>query len=545
MSINEQSGAAARMRPDVVVPRSMGQILAALPAGLPPVQLVGGGDNDDGAASITGVTIDSREVLRGDLYIAVPGTGRHGADFTAQAVAEGASAVLTDDAGLETAAAALRGTGIPLYRAAPVRDYVGPLAAVVFDSQPPRDRPILFGVTGTNGKTTTTYFLNALSAALGLSTGLIGTIEIRAGDTAIPSALTTPESPQVHGILALMRERGIEAAAMEVSSHAVEYRRVDGVQFDVVGFTNLTQDHLDLHGTMDEYFDAKAALFSRNRADRAVIIVDDEWGRRLARRTDLETVTLSVSGGSPADWMVSGISRVGLGHAFTLEGPAGEELVLRCGLPGIFNVANAALAAVMVLATGTTCQDLQRAAELHDPFTTEVPGRMQLIGENPAAIVDFAHNPDALALTLESVRVPQADSRLLIVFGATGQRDVSKRPVMGATAARLADVVIITDDDPHDEDEAVIRAGVLEGAQGAKDAENLSCEILEIFPRAAAIDQAVALARKGDIVLVAGRGHEVWQEVKGVNLPLDDRAELAAALTRHGFSALSGNRIES
>ena len=218
---------------------------------------------------------------------------------------------------------------------------------------------------------------------------------------------------------------------------------------------------------------------------------------------------------------------------------------LRCGLPGTFNVANAALAAVMVLASGVEADTLQRAADAHDPFTTQVPGRMQLIAERPAAIVDFAHNPDALELTLDSVRVPDAGSRVIVVFGATGQRDVSKRPIMGATAARRADVVIITDDDPHDEDAAGIRADVLEGARVARDGENLSCEIIEVFPRAAAIDRAVALARQGDVVLVAGRGHEVWQEVKGVNLPLDDRVELAAALTRHGFSALSGNRIES
>lgn len=548
MSINEQSSAAVRMRPTAVVRRTMREILAALPSALPPVEPITGNNdrkNDDGAATVTGVTIDSRQVLPGDLYIAVPGTGRHGADFTSQALAAGAAAVLTDDAGLKAAAAAAKGTGIPLYRATPVRDYVGPLAAVVFESQSGPAAPVLFGVTGTNGKTTTTYFLNALSSALGRTTGLIGTIEIRAGDMAIPSALTTPESPQVHGILGLMRERGIDAAAMEVSSHAVEYRRIDGVQFDVVGFTNLTQDHLDLHGSMEEYFQAKAALFRPDRARRAVVIVDDEWGRRLARETDVETVTLSVSGAVEADWAVSGLERAGLGHTFTLSGPEGGKLALACGLPGTFNVANAALAAVMVLASGVNAEDLQRAAEAHDPFTTQVPGRMQLIGESPAAIVDFAHNPDALALTLDSIRAQEADSRLIVVFGATGQRDISKRPLMGATAARRADVVIVTDDDPHDEDEAVIRAGVLKGARAAWETEKLPCEILEVFPRAEAIERAVAMARKSDVVLIAGRGHEVWQEVRGVNLPLDDRVELAAALTRHGFSVLSGNRIES
>lgn len=533
------------MRPDVVVPRSMDEVLAALPQDLAPVRRVATAHDDATGATITGVTIDSRQVRPGDLYIAVPGTGRHGADFTEQAIVAGAAAVLTDDAGVAAASSVIGGSGVPLYRAAPVRDYVGPLAAVVFDSQPASGRPVLYGVTGTNGKTTTTYFLNALGSALGRSTGLIGTIEIRAGETVIPSILTTPESPQVHGLLALMRERGIDAAAMEVSSHAIEYRRVDGVRFDVAGFTNLTQDHLDLHGSMEEYFAAKAALFRPERAARAVVLVDDVWGRRIADEAGVDTVTVSVAGTAEADWTVSQVQRTGLGHAFTLVGPGDAQLRLRCGLPGNFNVANAALAAVMVIASGVDAADLQRAADQHDPFTTQVPGRMELVSESPAAIVDFAHNPDALALTLDSVRVPDADSRVLVVFGATGQRDVSKRPIMGATAARRADVVIVTDDDPHDEEEAGIRAGVLEGARAARESENLNCEIVEVFPRAEAIEHAVSLARPGDVILVAGRGHEVWQEVKGVNLPLDDRVELAAALTRHGFSVLSGNRIES
>lgn len=545
VSTNEQSGSAAPMRPAVVVPRTMEEVLSALPRHLAAVHHVSGAPDGGAQPTITGLTMDSRQVRPGDLYVAVPGTGRHGADFTAQAVAAGAAAVLTDDAGTALAAPALSGSGLPLYRASPVRDYVGPLASIVFDSQPADGRPILFGVTGTNGKTTTTYFVNALAAALGKSTGLIGTIEIRAGETVIPSILTTPESPEVHGILALMRERGVDAAAMEVSSHAIEYRRVDGVRFDVAGFTNLTQDHLDLHGSMEEYFAAKAALFRPERTERAVVIIDDSWGRRLAAEAGVPTLTLSVAGAAEADWTVREVRRDGLGNTFTLAGPDGAQLALRCGLPGNFNVANAALAAVMILASGFGIADVQRAVDEHDPFTTQVPGRMQLIGESPAAIVDFAHNPDALALTLDSVRIEDSDSRVLVVFGATGQRDVSKRPVMGATAARRADVVIITDDDPHDEDEAGIRAGVLQGARAARDAEGLECEILEVFPRAEAINRAVSLARRQDVVLIAGRGHEVWQEVKGVNLPLDDRVELAAALTRHGFSVRSGNRIES
>ncbi|MHA7154926.1 UDP-N-acetylmuramoyl-L-alanyl-D-glutamate--2,6-diaminopimelate ligase [Arthrobacter sp. TMN-50] len=545
------------MRPAVVTPVPLHRVFSALPAGLPAVELVPG--HDDGARTqVTGVAIDSRLVRAGDLYIALPGAGKHGASFAGQALKAGAVAVLTDEAGLLAAADAARTT--PLFCAARLRELVGPLAAVIFNSQPPGpDRPTLFGVTGTNGKTTTTYFINALLDGLGRTTGLMGTIEIHAGGEPIASALTTPESTQVHGILGLMRERGIQTAAMEVSSHAIEYRRVDGVRFDVAGFTNLTQDHLDLHGTMEEYFAVKAALFQPDRSRRAVIIIDDPWGLKMAEAAGAEVVTLSTNvvqhddGGTTggerpattADWRVRDVAGHGLGHRFSLHGPAGEVLRLHSGLPGTFNISNAALATVMVLASGVPAAEVQAAADQSDPFSSAVPGRMQLIGEHPAAIVDFAHNPDALARTLESVKPTAQGARLIVVFGATGQRDQTKRPVMGATAARLADVVIVTDDDPHDEDEAVIRQGVLVGARRARDAEALACEVLEIYPRAEAIDRAVAMAAPSDTVLIAGRGHEVWQEVKGVNLPLDDRVELARALTRYGFSVHPSHRIES
>ncbi|MHA7208281.1 UDP-N-acetylmuramoyl-L-alanyl-D-glutamate--2,6-diaminopimelate ligase [Arthrobacter sp. MDT1-65] len=543
------------MRPHAPHPISLSAALAAIgaPAGpsVPP-----------DLPTVTGITLDSRAVLAGDVYAALPGAARHGADFAGQAVRAGATAILTDAAGAlrATDSAAAAGQALPPVVVVPdPRRAVGPLARVIFDSQPEEGTPAptLFGITGTNGKTTSTYFVNALLEALGRSTGLIGTIEIRAGREAIPSALTTPESPQVHSLLALMRERGLGAASMEVSSHALEFGRVDGVRFDVAGFTNLTQDHLDLHGTMEDYFAVKETLFTAARCRRAVVLVDDVWGRRLADSADVPVLTLSTDaaassgpsvssdppGGVPADWTVRDVEPSGLGHVFVLRGRTGEELRVRSGLPGTFNVSNAALATVMVLASGVPVADVQRALDASDPFTTEVPGRMQLIGEEPAAIVDFAHNPDALERTLASVRRP--GGRVIAVFGATGQRDESKRPVMGAVGARLADILIVTDDDPHDEDDAVIRRAVREGADAAVRDEGLACEVLEVFPRAEAIDRAVALARPSDTVIIAGRGHEVWQEVKGVNLSLDDRVELRSALTRHGFSGLSPAGIES
>ena len=543
MPTSENQPSGSGLRPAAVEPVTVRAAVDQLPAALRDVVPAAGTADTAWGTELTGLTINSREVQPGDLYVGVPGARHHGARFAAAAEQAGAAAVLTDADGL----AHTGSLGIPVFTASEVRRLVGPLAAAVFNSMPADGtRPVLLGITGTNGKTTTSYFVNSLQQALGRSTGLIGTIEILAGGESIPSVLTTPESPQVHGLLALMRERGLDAATMEVSSHAITYRRVDGVRFDVAGFTNLTQDHLDLHGSMEEYFAAKAALFQPELSRRAVVTVDDEWGVRMAERAGVPVTTLCTDGGGQdADWNVTELAPRGLGHSFVLCGPAGERLRVSTALPGGFNVSNAALATVMVLASGVPAAAVQEALDTHDPFTVEVPGRMQLIGEAPAAIVDFAHNPDALTRTLAAVRGPDSGSRVIVVFGATGERDQTKRPLMGAIAARLADVVVVTDDDPHGEDAAAIRADVLRGAEAARAGEDLACLIEEVAPRAAAINRAVELARPQDTVLVAGRGHEVWQEVMGENLALDDRVELRRALTRYGFSALSSDGVES
>ena len=505
-----------------------------------------------GSVAVTGISLNSRTVQPGDLYVALPGASRHGADFVSQAVEAGAAAVLTDDAGARLLAFS-HDIAVPVLLAREPRSLVGRLSALIYRSRPQDEpAPALYGVTGTNGKTTTTYFINALLQALGQKTGLIGTIEILAGGEPIPSLLTTPESTDVHALLALMRERGLDAASMEVSSHAISFHRVDGVEFDVAGFTNLTQDHLDLHGSMDEYFQTKARLFTSGRARRAVVTVDDDWGARLAATAGIPVDTLATHAtggatGTPAaaDWTVLDPAPRGLGTVFTLRHRDGTELRVHTGLPGSFNVANAALATVMVLAGGHDAAAVQAALDAGDPFTVAVPGRMQLVSTAPAAVVDFAHNPDALARALEAVRSKEPGSRVIVVFGATGQRDQGKRPAMGAIAARLADTVIVSDDDPHDEDAAAIRADVMAGAVKAKEHEGLSSSILEVFPRDAAIRKAVELAGPADTILVAGRGHEVWQEVKGVNLALDDRVELRSALTARGFTVLEDQRIES
>ncbi|WP_235779232.1 UDP-N-acetylmuramoyl-L-alanyl-D-glutamate--2,6-diaminopimelate ligase [Sinomonas notoginsengisoli] len=513
------------------------------------------------ASPITGTSLDSRAIAPGDLYFALPGASRHGADFALQAVDAGATAVLTDHDGAQRIAHSETLSGVPVLVLDSPRRAVGPVSALVYGTRPGAPgAPVLVGVTGTNGKTTTTYFTNSLLSALGHRTGLIGTIEISAGGERLPSKLTTPESTDVHALLALMREQGVTAASMEVSSHAIEFGRVDGVRYDAVGFSNLTQDHLDLHGTMEEYYAVKARLFTPERAARGVVTVDDAWGRRLAAEAkipidSLASVPAGGADGAPdADWTVGARTPSGIGTAFELRHRDGAVLRVRSGLPGAFNVANAALATLLVVAAGAPLDAVQEALDAADPFTVEVPGRMQLVGTAPTAIVDFAHNADALERALEAVRPVDGSGRLIVVFGATGQRDAGKRPIMGAVAVRGADVVVVTDDDPHDEEAAGIRAEVIAGARGEDADLGLRRRIDEVAPRAAAIRHAVALAEPADVILVAGRGHEVVQEVKGVNIALDDRLELAAALSAQGFpvvgpapgfSPQGGNALES
>lgn len=504
------------------------------------------------AEGISGITIDSREVQKGDLYVALPGAKAHGAQFSKAALELGAAALLTNKEGLELAGNIPDGVGVILCE--DLRAVVGPLAALIYNSQPEDgSAPTLFAVTGTNGKTTTTYMMNSIMAALGHTTGLIGTIEIVAGGTPIPSKLTTPESPHVHSLLSLMRERGITSTAMEVSSHALDYRRVDGVRYDVAGFTNLTQDHLDLHGTMENYFNSKAQLMTSVRTRRAVISIDDDWGEKMAERaaenlgresavrlfTNRGAGFDSVPGDlSSGDWAVVDVTRQGIGHLFTLVRGDGVRLETSTMLPADFNVSNAALAAVMVAESGVDLTKLQEVLAKPETLTPVVPGRMQLIGLAPTSIVDFAHNPDALERALIAVDPADEEGRVIVVFGATGERDQLKRPIMGDIAAQHADIVVITDDDPHDEDPAPIREAVESGAVKATENGARAQKVLNIAPRAEAIRQALAMATAKDSVLVAGRGHEVAQEVAGVDVALDDRVEVARSLAAAGFEVL-------
>jgi len=496
----------------------------------------------DARIVVTGVTLDSRAIRPGDLYAALPGANVHGAGFVSAAIGLGAVAVLTDPAG--AALLALSELSVPVLVVPEPRAALGGVAALVYGRA--SQELTMFGVTGTNGKTTTAYLIDSALRALGRVTGLIGTVETRIGEDRIKSVRTTPESADLHALFAVMLERGVDTCTMEVSSHALTLHRVDGVRYDVAAFTNLSQDHLDFHGSMEDYYLAKASLFTPERAVRAVVCVDDEWGQRLARESGVPVVSISSRPGLLADWQ---IQTSGRGESeFELIGD-GRRLSLRSALPGDFNRVNTAVAALVLLAAGYP-SDAVQAGLAADPH---VPGRMEQVlpegiqsledpGQSrmPLAVVDFAHTPDAVAAALKALRHNTSGS-LIVVLGAGGDRDPGKRAAMGAAAAAQADLVIVTDDNPRSEDPANIRAAVLRGAVSQDQPARPSAgRIREIGDRAAAIRAAVALAGVGDTVVVLGKGHESGQEIGGVVHPFDDRAELRAALIQYASGQESG-----
>ncbi len=464
---------------------------------------------------LTGVALDSRHVQPGDLYVGLPGARVHGAGFAAQAAASGARAVLTDAAGSALAADA----GLPVVSVADPRAAMAGLAADIYGR--PGEALDLFGVTGTNGKTSTVFLLEAALAALGRRVATIGTIGFRVVGQPLDthrSTITTPESPDLQALLAVMRERGADTVAMEVSSHALALHRVDALTFDAAAFTMLGQDHLEFHHTLEEYFAAKARLFTHGHCRTAVVNTTDPWGRRLAAlvRADRHATPLVTTLGESADLRVltaeplpEGGTRVRLAHP-------GGEVTFTLSMLGDFNVANATTALGLVHAAGL---DVDAAATgLAD---AQVPGRMQRVDLGagaPHAVVDFAHTPQAVAAALAAL--PRTGRRIA-VLGAGGDRDPSKRGPMGRAAAAASDIVVVTDDNPRSEEPAAIRAAVLAGARAAG-----AAEVVDGGDRRSAIAHALRVARPGDWVAVLGKGHETGQDIGGTISPFDDVAVL-------------------
>jgi len=455
--------------------------------------------------SVSDVTHDSRLVKPGDLFVAVRGFESDGHRFVPGAIEAGAAAVAVERA--------VAGPHSQLV-VEDTRSALGPLAAAVHGE--PSQRIAVVGVTGTNGKTTVTHLIESIVAAAGMTPGVVGTVGARvAGDHAdLPR--TTPEASDLQRLLAEMVDAGVDVAAVEVSSHALSLYRVEGTWFRIVAFTNLMRDHLDFHGDMSAYLEAKRRLFDPARAERAVVAVDDEAGRSIAAAARIPVTTVAVGG--PADVTARDIDLAMGGSRFTLAMPHGD-LPATLPIPGLFNVQNAVVAAA--IATALEIPDEAIAAGL--AAVGAIPGRFEPIdaGQGFDVVVDYAHTPDAIAAVITSAR-QLTDGTIIALVGAGGDRDTEKRPAMGAAAA-AADLIVVTSDNPRSEDPDAIIAAV---AGGIPD----GAAIITESDRRTAIRQALSRAGDGDLVLILGKGHEQGQEIAGSTLPFDDRLVVAEEL---------------
>jgi UDP-N-acetylmuramoyl-L-alanyl-D-glutamate--2,6-diaminopimelate ligase len=461
------------------------------------------------ALEIAGVSADSRAVRPGDLFVAVAGAKTDGLNFVPQALAAGAAAIMAQ----RTPPTPLP-AGVAFIKVDDARRALA-LAAAKFFSRQPR---VIAAVTGTSGKTSVAAFVRQIWTALGHAAASIGTVGLVSPKGEVHGSLTTPDPVALHRSLDQLAGEGVTHLAIEASSHGLDQRRLDGVRVAAGGFTNLSRDHLDYHPTLEAYFAAKLRLFTDliEPGGAAVISADHEEAEIVAtaaRRRDLRLVTVGTRG--------KGIRLVenrieGFAQALALE-YAGREYRVRLPLPGEFQVDNALVAAGLVIATGTE----PSAAFAALGHLKGAKGRLELVGERNGApiFVDYAHKPDALAKVLQALR-PYASRRLVVVFGCGGDRDQGKRPMMGAIAAKLADRVVVTDDNPRSENPAAIRAAILEAAPGA----------LEIGDRREAISRSIEDLRQGDVLLIAGKGHETGQIIGKQVLPFSDHEAVAAAL---------------
>ncbi len=460
-------------------------------------RLPGGGQLEGADVSITNVTYDSRTVGPGSLFVAIPGEQRDGHDYVDRAIADGAVAVIVE-----------RDIECPSRIVVSDARAALPWAAAAVYGDPSRRLPVV-GVTGTNGKTTVTYMLEQIVIAAGLTAAIVGTVGARIGDADRAVARTTPEASDLQRLLSEMVDAGVDVAAIEVSSHALSLHRVDGIHFRVAAFTNLMQDHLDFHGDMEAYFEAKASLFTADRTDHAVIAIDGESGRRIAAATDVPVTTVALD--RDADVRASSIVESIAGSSFLVT-TDGRQFSIELPIPGRFNVDNAVVAAAVALEIGV--DDMAVSRGLSSVGT--IPGRFERIesGRGFGVIVDYAHTPDAIEAVVDSA-LRMSEGRVIVVFGAGGDRDQEKRPAMGRAASR-ADIAILTSDNPRSEDPAAIMAAV---RSGMKRATGVSDEP----DRRLAIRHALREARPDDLVLILGRGHETGQETAGRIEPFDDR----------------------
>jgi len=487
---------------------NLGATLEAIAASLDDVVSLSGG-----GTTVTSVTHDSRNVRPGTLFVAICGARTDGHEFIDAAIKAGATGVLTEhpvDIGVGCIV-------VPDTRAA-----MAWAARTVYGR--PDENLTIVGITGTNGKTTVSYMCESIWRSAGRKPALIGTLGAQIDGEPIPIERTTPESSDLQELLASMREIDVDVVAMEVSSHAMALHRADAIEFEIVVFTNLSQDHLDFHGDMASYFAAKASLFESGRARRAVVNIDDPHGRRLVEMIDIPCLTVGTS--QDADFRIVDIAGSPEGTRFALS-YRGERIDLAIPVMGVFNVANAAIAATISLSLGIPTKAIVTGlASL--PI---VAGRMEVVEHaGPfTVVVDYAHSPGAISEVLQAARSVAA-GKVTAVVGAAGDRDRDKRALMGAAAARFADLVIVTSDNPRSEDPAVIAREVRSGADAAPGANAVT-----VLDRREAITTALSRAEAGDIVLILGKGHEQGIERDGVVEPFDDRTEARAALDALGW----------
>ncbi|CAB4830742.1 unannotated protein [freshwater metagenome] len=460
---------------------------------------------------ISGMTHNSTEIQEGDLFLAFAGEKFHGARFAKDAKKLGAKAVLTDAEG------SMLCEGMPVVVVENPRSAAGDLSAW-FYGEPTRDI-FSVGITGTNGKTTTSTLLHQIWTHAGHESGLIGTVETRIGRDVVASKRTTPESADLQALVATMRERHVRNLAMEVSSHAMSLSRIKGSHFNIAAFTNLTQDHLDFHHTMEEYFQAKASFFTFEYADLAIINGDTEFGIRLLGQTQLPTVRISRYD-AKADWSYVNAVATSAGFDVAIRGVGGILIEGSIPFHGNFNLDNVLLAVAIAFESGVDSLDIAGALAV----LTGAQGRLEPIniGQNFRAFVDYAHSPDAVSRVLSACR-EMTDGKVIAVLGCGGDRDSSKRPLMGEALVAGSDIAIFTSDNPRSEDpEKILRQMV--------DSLELSTTRRVVLDRKTAIEQAVKVANDGDVVIILGKGHELGQEILGIIHPFDDRLLLAQAI---------------
>lgn len=452
---------------------------------------------------LNGVCNKSKEIEVGELFVAIPGEKTHGAKFANEAIQNGAKAVLTDAKGAELIEQSI----VPVLIAQDVKKIVGEISSHIYEN--PSHKMDVFGITGTNGKTTTAWLLKAGLEHCGISTGLLGTAGIEIPGLKIESERTTPDAPELQRIFALAVQNGAKAISMEVSSHALTLGRVNGTRYKAVGFTNLSQDHLDFHKNMQDYFEAKSLLFKDNFSQDAVITTNDTWGKKLESLIEINVESL---GGDVENyWRVTDITAA-LGHVdFKLTKLNKQSFNINLSFAGSFNAFNASLAIALA-----NKLDINLSTFIKGLENVQIPGRMQpvIVPGAPLAIIDYAHSPEAIENVLATLR-KETKGNLISIVGAGGNRDKEKRPKMGSAVEKYSDLMIITDDNPRDENPQNIRESVISGI-------NSKNKVVEIGNRKDAIQKAISIATEFDTIAVLGKGHESYQEIQGQMFPFND-----------------------